>query len=159
MILLFHLKQLDAALRLRHAALTLSTSALLATNIKQQAYMNAPEVEFPILFARHQFDDVALCGFDVEKDLHPDEAKEQSGMAHKYTKMIFEEALPETNLLNYAFYFDCVTNQSPPYQANLDMVDFILLSSVGFPLNGNGDYSFSSKMYYLLVALPHQSDP
>ena len=90
-------------LRIRHAALTLSTSALskillskagdapepqhvifdealgrkrpcktieeclLATNIKEQGYMNAPEVEYPILFARPQFDDVGLCGFEVEK--------------------------------------------------------------------------------------------
>ena len=32
-------------------------------------------------------------------------------MAHKYMKMDFEDALPETNLLNYAFYFDCETGE------------------------------------------------
>ena len=32
---------------------------------------------------------------------YPVEAKEQSVMAHKYMKMVFEDALSETNLLNY----------------------------------------------------------
>ena len=31
--------------------------------------MNAPDVEYPILFARPQFDDVGLCGFEVEKNI------------------------------------------------------------------------------------------